>query len=84
MEHLERAVIVAVSVPNATKVALPLDDREGDALLHHTLGSYHSYHSAANDGNINVAPGYWFALLWGHHLDVYCGPYWHLRAILLS
>ena len=66
-------MIVAVGMPNATEVPLSLDDGESDTPLQHTLGSYHSYHSTANDGNIDMAPGHWLGLLWAHHLNVYSG-----------
>ena len=71
--HLQRAVVVAVGVPNATKVSLPLNDLEGDAPFLHAFGSDTAYYSTSNDGDIDVAPGHCPGLLWGHHLAVYTG-----------
>lgn len=71
--HLKRAVVVAVGVPNATKVSLPLNDLEGDAPFLHAFGSDTAYYSTSNDGDIDVAPGHCPGLLWGHHLAVYTG-----------
>lgn len=63
-------MIVAVGMPNATEVPLSLDDCEGNASLQHAFGSYYSHDTSPDDGNINVGPWQWLALLWGHHLDV--------------
>lgn len=69
--YLQRAVVVAVSVPNATEVMLLLDDLEGDASLQHALGSYNTHHSTANDGDIDVLSRDHLDQLRCHHLDVY-------------
>ena len=69
--NLQRAVVVAVSVPNATEVMLLLDDLEGDAPLQHALGSYNTHHSTANDGDIDVLSRDYLDQLRCHHLDVY-------------